>query len=397
MCTEKNAGRDTLRTPPRVIWELNQAGRLSPKRRLRHAFIRRRPWPFVGFRSDVRPRLRRRIWRQRNRRLRRPREPAGRAATGGVSATGGSPGTGGASATGGSTGTGGAHATGGSTGTGGAARRAAQSERAGAVPRGKPAAAVRARAGSEVRRVGAGVTAEARPARGAPRVRPGSRRRPLVRLEARLVRRVRRRRRPPVDAAKWGFETGGNGWGNNELEYYTNRTENARRRAGNLVITATRQARRRTTCRYGTLQVHVGARSTRRASSRSVRSLRGAHPDPRGQGMWPAFWMLGDNIGSRRLADVRRDRHHGEHRQGAGDQPRQPARCPGYSGGNAADRHVHAARRRQARRRLPHLRDRVGPSADRAATSTTSCTRRDTRPTADRARRGCTTSRSSSS
>src|SRR3954454_13132678 len=29
------------------------------------------------------------------------------------------------------------------------------------------------------------------------------------------------------DPAKWGFETGGTGWGNNELEYYTSRTNNA--------------------------------------------------------------------------------------------------------------------------------------------------------------------------
>ena len=40
-----------------------------------------------------------------------------------------------------------------------------------------------------------------------------------------------------VDLSQWGFEVGGNGWGNNELEFYTyNRTENARIENGNLVI-----------------------------------------------------------------------------------------------------------------------------------------------------------------
>jgi len=40
----------------------------------------------------------------------------------------------------------------------------------------------------------------------------------------------------PVDTAKWVSETGGGGWGNDELEYYTNRLENAFQRDGNLVI-----------------------------------------------------------------------------------------------------------------------------------------------------------------
>ena len=43
---------------------------------------------------------------------------------------------------------------------------------------------------------------------------------------------------------------------------------------------------------------------------------------PKGQGIWPAFWMLGNNIGNAGWPDVRRDRHHGEHRQGADDRPR---------------------------------------------------------------------------
>src|SRR6266850_1704937 len=41
-----------------------------------------------------------------------------------------------------------------------------------------------------------------------------------------------------LDSSKWTFDTGGNGWGNNELESYTNRTQNAQLKDGNLVITA---------------------------------------------------------------------------------------------------------------------------------------------------------------
>ena len=42
-----------------------------------------------------------------------------------------------------------------------------------------------------------------------------------------------------VDRTKWVVETGGNGWGNQELEYYTDRSENASMHDGNLVIKAT--------------------------------------------------------------------------------------------------------------------------------------------------------------
>lgn len=44
------------------------------------------------------------------------------------------------------------------------------------------------------------------------------------------------------DRSKWVIETGGNGWGNHELEYYTNRVENVQVRDGNLVIIARKEA-----------------------------------------------------------------------------------------------------------------------------------------------------------
>ena len=42
----------------------------------------------------------------------------------------------------------------------------------------------------------------------------------------------------PPDSSKWIMETGGGGWGNNELESYTNRGQNVHVQDGNLVITA---------------------------------------------------------------------------------------------------------------------------------------------------------------
>ena len=45
----------------------------------------------------------------------------------------------------------------------------------------------------------------------------------------------------PPDPKKWKLEVGGNGWGNHELEYYTNRAMNASVRQGQLVIEARRE------------------------------------------------------------------------------------------------------------------------------------------------------------
>src|ERR1041385_1642796 len=44
-----------------------------------------------------------------------------------------------------------------------------------------------------------------------------------------------------VDSTKWTFDLGGKGWGNNELETYTNRTANARVEKGSLVIKAIKE------------------------------------------------------------------------------------------------------------------------------------------------------------
>src|SRR5947208_12621716 len=45
----------------------------------------------------------------------------------------------------------------------------------------------------------------------------------------------------PPDPARWKIETGGNGWGNNELEYYTSRLQNLQIQNGNLQMTALKE------------------------------------------------------------------------------------------------------------------------------------------------------------
>jgi beta-glucanase (GH16 family) len=92
-----------------------------------------------------------------------------------------------------------------------------------------------------------------------------------------------------LDEANWTFDIGGHGWGNGELQVYTKRPENVRLENGHLVIEARKEdfldreytsARMKTqglqTWQYGRIEARMKI--------------------PRGQGIWPAFWMLGNNI-----------------------------------------------------------------------------------------------------
>ncbi|MFY0255514.1 Ig-like domain-containing protein [Chitinophaga sp. 30R24] len=101
-----------------------------------------------------------------------------------------------------------------------------------------------------------------------------------------------------LNPAVWAYETGdgcsnGNcGWGNQELEYYTNRTENVRLESGHLVIEARREnmggksftsgrikTSGRVNFRYGALEARIKVPKV-------------------GNGLWPAFWMLGATGGT---------------------------------------------------------------------------------------------------
>jgi len=96
-----------------------------------------------------------------------------------------------------------------------------------------------------------------------------------------------------VDSTSWTFEigTGGSGWGNNELQYYTARPENVRTQDGYLVITAKKE------------QYNGSAYTSTRMITKNKKVFTFGRIDiraklPEGQGIWPAFWMLGNNIDS---------------------------------------------------------------------------------------------------
>ena len=102
----------------------------------------------------------------------------------------------------------------------------------------------------------------------------------------------------PVDNAKWVFDIGGGGWGNNELEYYTNSTPNASMDGnGNLVITAIKETLpRKKRCWYGRCQYSSARIKTAGTFKQAYGRFEARIKIPYGQGIWPAFWMLGKNI-----------------------------------------------------------------------------------------------------
>jgi beta-glucanase (GH16 family) len=100
----------------------------------------------------------------------------------------------------------------------------------------------------------------------------------------------------PVDASKWLAETGGNGWGNHELEFYTNRLENAHEQDGNLVIKVLKE-KLTGSGKEGVTRDYTSARlKTQTKFSQAYGRFEARIKIPQGQGIWPAFWMLGDDI-----------------------------------------------------------------------------------------------------
>ncbi len=93
-----------------------------------------------------------------------------------------------------------------------------------------------------------------------------------------------------LNQANWTYEIGNNnGWGNGELEYYTNRLQNCSEHNGILNITAQKESY----YNYGYTSTRI---KTQGKFSIAYGKIEARMKLPFGQGMWPAFWMLGDNI-----------------------------------------------------------------------------------------------------
>jgi beta-glucanase (GH16 family) len=102
------------------------------------------------------------------------------------------------------------------------------------------------------------------------------------------------------DRSKWVADTGGQGFGNQEREFYTTRAENvALDGDGHLVITARAELPTSAdTCWYGRCLYTSTRLKTKGLFAQTYGRFEARIRIPHGQGMWPAFWMLGADIDS---------------------------------------------------------------------------------------------------
>lgn len=144
----------------------------------------------------------------------------------------------------------------------------------------------------------------------------------------------------PPSQETWGYEIGDGsvntipGWGNSELEYYTDSTENAATDGlGNLAIT-TRQADGTLICYYGPCQYTSARLLTKNKFEVAYGRIEARIKVPSGAGLWPAFWSLGtdiDRVGWPQTGEI-------DIMENVGRLPNEifgTIHGPGYSGGSS--------------------------------------------------------------
>lgn len=91
----------------------------------------------------------------------------------------------------------------------------------------------------------------------------------------------------------WNYDigTGQNGWGNNELQFYTDRASNVTVQNGYLIITAQKES-------YNGSSYTSARILTKGKFEQAYGRFEARMKLPWGQGVWPAFWMLGADIDS---------------------------------------------------------------------------------------------------
>ena len=100
------------------------------------------------------------------------------------------------------------------------------------------------------------------------------------------------------DPKKWTAERGGGGWGNEELQFYTGSNENAFHDGrGSLAIKAIKlPSATNVECWYGKCQYTSARLITKGKFDFKYGRIDARIKVPRGAGVWPAFWMLGNDI-----------------------------------------------------------------------------------------------------
>lgn len=95
---------------------------------------------------------------------------------------------------------------------------------------------------------------------------------------------------PTLNTNNWNYELGGHGWGNQELQYYSDRTDNVRIENGKLIIEAKKEI-------YPPESAYPNAYTSGRITTKNkVKTCYGKIEArislPAGAGTWPAFWMM---------------------------------------------------------------------------------------------------------
>lgn len=99
------------------------------------------------------------------------------------------------------------------------------------------------------------------------------------------------------DPSKWTIMEDGSGFGNHEVEYYTRKPENIHLENGNLVITARKESY---TGKDGVSRDYTSGRlETAKHFEQQYGRFEARIKLPKGQGIWPAFWMLGNDVHSK--------------------------------------------------------------------------------------------------
>jgi len=128
----------------------------------------------------------------------------------------------------------------------------------------------------------------------------------------------------------WGYNigTGENGWGNGELQYYTDRTENVTVQNGVLIITAKKE-------QYNGSSYTSARLLTKGKFEQTYGRFEARMWLPYGQGIWPAFWLLGDDSNGTEVWPQIGEIDIMEY---VGDEPTRmfgTVHGPGYSGGES--------------------------------------------------------------
>lgn len=139
-----------------------------------------------------------------------------------------------------------------------------------------------------------------------------------------------------INTEIWNFDIGDGtaqgipGWGNNELQYYTDRSDNATVENGFLLITAKQED-------FNGAQYTSARLQTKNKFQQKYGRFEARIRLPYGQGMWPAFWLLGDDSDGEiwpQIGEI-------DIMENVGDEPAQifgTVHGPGYSGAESVSK-----------------------------------------------------------